>query len=218
VKKILLPAVLCIAGALLNIALNKLIVLTGHTGLPLYMDTIFIVAITLWGGLFWGSLCGVLTNLIGNTINANGLEVYLYALCCIATALVTWLFVRFFPRELDFSLQYAKREQMRRTAGIESESGKLYRVLEKVIALTLLSFALCIAMSVLGGLITTVILAMNPSQLEQRGILSETMFGEKFSVLLREILARIPVNIIDRPIAAFCGYGIALGLRRVVNK
>jgi len=210
-------AVLCLAGALLNIQLNRLTFLT-VLPLPLYMDTVFTVALTFWGGLFWGILCGAITNLIAHTYWFSGWELYLYTICNIATALITWMFIRLFPRELDFSLRYAKHEQIQRAAGIASESGKLFRVLERVIALALLSFALCIAMSILGGAITTVILQINPARLEQRaywGILSDTMFGENFSVLLTEILARIPINIADRLIAAFGGYGIALCLRKL---
>ena len=107
------------------------------------------------------------------------------------------------------------------TAGIDRTSGNSFMMLSRVVALTLLSFALCLAMSVLGGSITAFILQINPLQLEQRaywGILSDTMFGENFSVLLTEMLARIPVNIVDRLIAAFGGFGIALALRRLKEK
>jgi len=206
-------AALCLAGALLNIALTRLCI---RTGIPLYMDTVLTVTLTLGGGLFWGALCGVFTNLIYQTIWFWGWEGYLFTLCSIATALITWLFIRIFPQELDFSTRHAKREQMIHTLGIERGSGKLVKVMDRVIVLFLLSFALCIAMSILGGLLTAVILGLNPSLEGQRGltvILRDIMFGKDNPVLLVEISSRIPINIIDRLIAVFGGYGIAVGLK-----
>jgi hypothetical protein len=47
-RRFVLP-VLCIAGALLNIAGERVFLI--WLGLPLYMDTPFTVALTLYGGL-----------------------------------------------------------------------------------------------------------------------------------------------------------------------
>jgi hypothetical protein len=207
---------LCFAGALLNIALNRINLLVA---LPLFMDTVLTVALTFYGGLFWGTLCGVLTHLIYYTIWFEGWEMSLYTLCSMATALITWLFIRLFPRELDLSSRHAKYEQMLRTAGIERRSGKLAKVMDRAIVLTLLSFALCLAMSVMGGLITAIILEINSSLQGQRafgGILSDTMFSPNIPVLVVEITARIPINITDRLIAAFAGYAIALGIKKLL--
>jgi hypothetical protein len=88
---------LCIAGALLN---NVFTVVAGKLNIPLFLDTVFTVTLTLTGGLFWGALTGALTNLIYNTLFYWGWEGYLFTLCNIATAVVTWLFMRFFPQEL----------------------------------------------------------------------------------------------------------------------
>ena len=208
---------LCLAGALLNIMLNKLSLLVG---LPLFMDTVLTVALTFHGGLFWGTLCGVLTHLIYYTIWFEGWEMSLYTLCSIATALITWLFIRAFPRELDLSSRYAKYEQKLHTAGIERKSGKLVKLMDRAMVLTLLSFALCIAMSIMGGLITAIILEINSSLQGQRafgGILSDTMFSPNIPVIVVEIAARIPINIIDRLITAFSGYAIALGVKKIKN-
>ena len=209
---------LCLAGAVLNIALNRL---SSLVALPLFMDTVLTVALTFYGGLFWGILCGALTHLIHNMIWSGGWEMSLYVLCSMATAFLTWLFIRFFPRELDLSSRHAKYEQMLRTAGIERQSGKLVKVMDRAIVLTLLSFALCLAMSVMGGLITAIILEINSSLHDQRvfgGMLSDTMFSPNIPVLVVEITARIPINIIDRLITAFAGYAIALGLSKLKIK
>jgi len=76
--------VLCLAGVVLNIAVNRFFVY--YLGLPLFMDTIFTVAVTLVGGVFWGALCGALSTIIGKTIWFSDFISYLFFLCSIATA------------------------------------------------------------------------------------------------------------------------------------
>ena len=214
-RKTILMIALCLAGALLNIVLNRLDLLAG---LPLFLDTVLTVALTFYGGLFWGALCGVLTHLIHYLIWFAGWEMSLYTLCSIATAVLTWLFIRFFPRELDLFSRHARYEQLLRTAGIERRSGSFAKLMDRAIVLTLLSFALCLVMSVMGGLITALILKINASLHGQRalgGILSDTMFSKNIPMPVVEIAARIPINIIDRLVAAFGGYAIALGLKKL---
>ena len=217
-KKTLMP-VLCLAGVALNIAVNRFFVY--YLGLPLFMDTIFTVSVTLIGGPFWGATCGALSTIIGKTIWFSDWISYLFFICSIATALITWLFIRFFPSELDLSSEQAKYEKMIATAGIGSKSGKLAQSMNRVIVLLLLSFALCLVISVLGGLISGLILLINPSQIGERvlaGLLSDTMSGGAVPIFLAEILSRIPVNIIDRLIAAFGGYGAAVVFRRMIRR
>ena len=216
-SKIIMP-VLCLAGVVLNIAVNRFFVY--YLGMPLFMDTIFTVAVTLIGGVLWGALCGALSTIIGKTIWFSDFISYLFFLCSIATAFVTWLFIRFFPSELNLSSEQAKYEKMLHTAGIAGRSGKLAASMNRVIVLLLLSFALCLVISVLGGLISGLILLINPSQIGERvlaGLLNDTMSGGAVPVFLAEILSRIPVNIIDRLIAAFAGFGIALLLKKGNN-
>jgi len=214
--------VLCLAGVALNIAINRFFV--QYLGLPLFLDTILTVTVTLIGGLFWGTICGALHNIVYQTIWWNGWEPYLFSICSIATALITWLFIRFFPNELDLSSEHAKYEKTLRMAGIGRKSDKpvspteLAQAMDRVIVLILLSLTLCIAISVLGGLISTFILLINSSQTRERvlgGGLSDTMFSSAVPVLLVEILTRIPVILIDRLITAFAGYGIAMLLKKM---
>jgi len=198
-----------IAGAMLNIAINRLGL---ATGIPLYVDTILTVSVTLAGGLFWGVVCGALSNIIGHSIWFRGWEMYLFTLCNIATAFITWLFIRAFPRELQF------RQAAPPTA---LKSNRLNIAMGRIIVLMLLSFALCLAMSILGGSIAALIMGLSPSSIEAwyvTGILSSTLFGYGLPLILVEILSRIPINIIDRLIAAFGGYGIALALHGLLRR
>ena len=203
------PVFLCLAGAMLNIALNRL---CARMGFPLYMDTVLTISVTFTSGLFWGALCGALTNLVAHSIMFWGWEGYLFALCNVATAIITWLFIRLFPNELRLGAKTYKT-----APHIVSKSSRLNMVIERMIVLILLSFALCLVMSILGGLITAFILALNPSHTGERGLsvlLSATMFGSSLPVILVEIVSRIPINIIDRLITAFLGYGIAFIFKR----
>jgi hypothetical protein len=89
--------------------------------------------------------------------------------------------------------------------------------MDTVIALTFLAFALCIAMSVMGGVISAAIWGASSSYPYESSLLiwlSKTMFAENTPTLVKEIVARIPVNMIDRIITAFAGYGIAILLRK----
>ena len=113
------------------------------------MDTMWTITITFIGGPVWGCVTGILTNLTGHTYNFWGYEDYLFALCNIATALITWLFCRIFPQELSYRHLRPNQESF-----TPVKSRHLDETMSKVFALTLLSFTLCFVMSILGGLIT----------------------------------------------------------------
>ncbi|WP_461247713.1 hypothetical protein [Treponema sp. R6D11] len=193
----------------MNIAIH---VLARRAGLPLYLDTILTVSLTLASGLFWGLLTGALTNIIESTFYFSGWEGYLFAICNMATALVTWLFIRFFPRELSLSNRPPETSQ-------NPSSRRLAEAINLMIVLILLSFCLCLVISVLGGVIASFIQSIDPNLSVKQwstADLTATMFGQNIPAVLAEILSRIPVNIIDRLITAFAGYGIALGIKRII--
>jgi hypothetical protein len=89
----------------------------------------------------------------------------------------------------------------------------------------MLSFAMCIVMSVLGGLTAAVIEFLKTYWLEAPSGSSgaegpESLF--KLTLLRRhlplvgvEILSRIPINVIDRLISVFGAYGVASLLNNV---
>ena len=201
---------ICITGAFLNIASNVLFAYLMK--LPLFMDTIFTIAVTLSFGLVWGVLCGVLTNLTSSLIWFQGWGGLLFAFCSIAAACTTWLFMKLFPYELNMTKTAPKMPYD------IYKKNNINKLMDKIIVLILLSFALCLAMSVLGGLIAAIILSQ-PSSHSPGAVISmwfrETMFSGNFPVFLSEIFTRIPVNIIDRLISVFAGYGIAFGIRAI---
>jgi hypothetical protein len=203
---------LCLAGALLN---NAFPVLAKPSYFPLFLDTVFTVTLTLRGGLFWGVLTGALTNVIYNTFFFWGWEGYLFTLCNIATAVVTWLFMRIFPRDLGWLCQ--GRDALPPAFPSPFKSRRFEMVADRVIVLILLSFGLCIAMSVLGGIISALIQIFNPVYVKQPFV-SADMFDRKLPIILTEIMSRFPQNIIDRLITAFCGYGIAVLIQKTGSR
>ena len=221
-KRSMFTLFLCLTGIILNIILSRLNL---RIALPLYMDTIFTVSVTFVGGLFWGMLTGFLTNIIGHSIHFWGWEGYLFALCNIATAVITYLFIQFFPNELKLINQPVHQSLSSVFLNKSFRNSYLLKlIIERVVVLILLAFSLCFVMSILGGLISAFIYYLrycpdikqinNPAS----GLISFMMFSENMPIIIKEILSRIPINIIDRLIAAFTGYGIAFIASKLFKK
>ena len=145
----------------------------------------------------------------------------MFALCSIATALITWFLMRLFPNELDLRLEFltAKREgnfPAAKSRKVSYNKSVFGMVMDKVIVLIILSFALCLVISFLGGVIAAFIITFttnyNTSVTGISALFSKSMFEGDTPLILTEIAARIPVNIVDRLISAFAGFGIALGV------
>jgi hypothetical protein len=183
----------------------------------LYLDTIFTAAAAFAGGLVSGIISAVLTTVLyglANTIT-TGMPYfgayYLYMLCSIAIVLLVRLFARFFPEECDSV----------RVIGGQTQpyNGKI-RQGSLFIMLATLSLVMCLVVSVMGGLISAGITAIT-GVVDKSGP-PETYFRlgfikQGFNLTASEILARIPVNIADKPIAVFGGYGIAFLVKKIVK-
>jgi len=184
----------------------------------LYLDTIFTAAAAFAGGLVPGLISAVLTTVlygIAFTIKTGTPyfgAYYLYMLCSVAVALLVRLFARFFPKEC---------ERVRVTGGRdEANNGKLNHG-SLFIMLASLSLVMCIAISIMGGLISAGITTVT-GVVDKSGP-PETYFRlgfirQGFSLTASEILARFPVNIADKPIAVFAGYGVAFLVKKIVSR
>jgi len=216
-RKIILMLLFSLAGAAANIFLNKVFAASG-IGLPLYIDTVLTISVTLIGGLFWGCLTGALTNILGHTLSFWGWEGYLFMLCSIVTALITWKFFCFFPGELNLTAAQKKNKSKFTTY---SKSLLMDKFMNIFFVLTLLSFTLCIAISIMGGLLSYLIEVIRMHTAES-GITNPSSqpsdFYAGFPLILREIISRIPINIIDRLISVFFGFGIAWVIGRIIKK
>ena len=188
-----------------GIANNGLMWLSFYFPKGLYMDTMFTVAAAFIGGLIPGLISAVLTTVIYGIIYnfIMGMSYfwawYFYILCSVIAVLLVCLFVCMFQVP---------------TGGRAYQLGRLF------IMLTTLSLAVCILVSITGGLISTCISML--SNVVPKDNPPETLFRlglirQGFSLLASEILGRIPVNLADKPIAVFGGYGISLLIRRALK-
>ncbi|GHV93986.1 hypothetical protein AGMMS50293_03060 [Spirochaetia bacterium] len=181
---------LCLAGTAANYGLMRFSAIIG-TGL--FLDTAFTIAVTFAGGLTAGIITAVLSTAISGIGWYSFWGFYLFGLCSIATAVLTYIFIRRFSKEPDPGL------------------------LDRIIMLVLLSLGLCALMSVLGGIIAVFIQRVllnpiddpNPETYFKLGLLKNGL-----GLAAAEILARIPVNIVDRFVSVFTGYGAAWLLAR----
>ncbi len=199
-----------IAGALLNMLIQYFS--RGRLGIPLFLDTVLTMTVTFYGGVFWGALTGTLTNLIEQSIFFYGWLPYLYAFCNIAVALVTALFIRWFPQELGINSSAGNSEKP-----LSNNQGKslwLQDLMGRAIVLVLLSFALCLVISVLGGFFAVIIEHFNSSLIADP-VSPELNFRlalvrRHLPAIIVSIGSRIPMNLLDRMISSFTGYGLAV--------
>ena len=198
---------LCLAGSILNVTISRLCFLAE---IPLYMDTIFTISVTLTCGLSFGALCGALTNFISHSLwgLSWAWEGYLFMLCNIATAFVTWFFMRIFPRELNLTAS-------RKMYPVYKDS-LISKLMDRIIINIIFAFVLCIIMSITGGFLAAFIMSYRSVESGITSFFSATMFNLNTPLVFTEIASRIPVNIIDRLISVFAGYGAAAGFRRLL--
>jgi hypothetical protein len=207
---------LCAAGAnyLLAIPLWRI-------GAPLFMDTLFTLAVTFLAGPLWGCICAVFTTFLFYILNADGLPNTLYVLCSIGGVFL----VDFFRR--SYHLLEPKKGDAQSTGGGVVQSTSLrsrtegthtfFNTLSNIIpALFILSLSMCMLMSVSGGLIAWFITTVwsIPSHYFPYSYFLLGLRMNNMPVPLAEILARIPVNIPDRLLSVYGAYGLALVLKR----
>jgi hypothetical protein len=209
-RNIFVPLLFCVVAAFIWIPFDLLRVFYQ----PLWLDTIFVITITFAFELKWGVLCGILTGIARNTLFFIDWTACLFSLCFIATAAVVFLFMRFFPEELGFTAAGASKKHLYKSSRFNS-------LISRVVALLLLSFALTVVISVMGGLISALVIIHSP-EVQHRAtapVLSNALMANtpQIPLVLQEIASRIPINIIDRLVSVFVGYGLARGIVRLMQ-
>lgn len=157
---------------------------------PLFMDTIFTVAITFYCGLVPGVLVGIFHNIITTltlTIRGYTFEplLILFGICGALVAFATWFFAR---HKAEFRIS--------RTITI------LYLVL-----IALFSSLLTI---ISAGTIDFVrfTLAELPDRMAPIKAFTDAFRSQNFSLLSSCFFAQIPISVTDRLITTFAGYGV----------
>jgi hypothetical protein len=85
------------------------------------------------------------------------------------------------------------------------------------IMLTILSLVMCFVISVMGGLISAGITTVT-GVVDKSGWFRLGFIRQGFGLTASEILARIPVNIADKTITVFGGYGIAFLIKKIITR
>lgn len=162
--------------------------------LPLFCDTIFIMALSFFAGPWWGVLAGFFYHLIDFALHRTMELGHLFMLCHFLAALTAGYFKILFIKKSDSRfLLFVK--------------------------LNILAIVLCLVMSVSGGIISYIlnnIEAYNKasSQTDFLTFLWQNKFQSK---LLLQIAVRIPVNIADRFICTFAAWGVYLAAKKLTD-
>jgi hypothetical protein len=189
---------LCGLAALVDFAATFLV---GRCYLPLYLDCIGSMTIAWTLGLIPALAVSAITAALNYAFIHHEWQICLFVICGFASSVITCGFARFFPGVIA-----------PRSAGTAS-------LFERCILLFGLSCVLCIVMSLMGGVISTIIGGMDAWGEAARYPVPENRFKlgflhHRIPVLAREILSRLPVNILDRPITVFTAFAAAAFLRK----
>ena len=194
--------VLCMVSALFNV-----IVCTFNGSIlkaPLYMDTIFNVAMCFCSGLLPGLITGMLLSpiiyflvcryIIGLSVELN-LLTNIWVICVFVEVLLVYVFhTRMKNREAVF----LERPSLQSFIGVAAQ----------LMVLVVLD---CIVISLSGGIIDFVLTVLQtPRASFPEDSFKLGLFRNNVPLLPAAILSRIPINIVDRFIAIFGGYGVSL--------
>jgi hypothetical protein len=191
--------VICVLAAGANIMLNLLVY--SVLQLPLFLDTLFTCAVAFAAGTLPGLFTALLTGILSQATFHSPLWIHLFGLCTIAEILAIRIFRSVLPRrdvrELDE-----------------------YSLIGTVSPLLLLYISICMIVSILGGFIdftTRAVLHIPDYRLFPLTFFKLGLLRNGLPLLVVDILSRIPVNMVDRFIVAFGGYGLGLLLHRIIE-
>jgi hypothetical protein len=169
--------------------------------LSLFLDTVFTCALTFAGGLVPGLIVVVLT-VIDISI-FQGKEFWLFQLCSLAEVLLICL------------LRPGKARRLSSLGGSGPE--KTASFISTLAVLLVLYAAACVTISVLGGIVDFVlydILAEGKAYYSPEDTFKIGLLRGGSPVVVTNILARIPINVVDRFIVIFGGFSLSLPLGR----
>jgi len=205
--------ILCLMSAFANSALSY--VISGLFRVPLYVDTVFTAAMCFTAGIYAGIITGAVLSplfffLVYKLILNESFDVILirniFVICIIAEVFLVTFF-------------YKKIIKTRETAFLEKHAGKqdiFYTFFPVAVPLLLLVVLDCIVISVLGGIVEFIINQFSvPWKYSPSDIFKFGFLRNNAPVLAAGILSQIPINIVDRFIVIFGGYGISLVFRKL---
>ena len=180
--------IFCLVSIILNLALSLLTY--DILKFPLFLDTVFTVAMVFYLGLVPGLIVGILYNFIDVLFNLlvrgiNSPTNIFFSICGAAIVIVTWLFAR---KKTEFQ--------------ISTSITILYLLLISLIS----SFVTII----IGGTFDFIRFSFYdiPDSMAPIKQFTDSFVSQKFSLFAACILGQIPISITDRIISTFAGYGV----------
>ena len=200
--------ILCLISALGNQIPGSF--LTVLTGIPLYLDTLFTVAVFFSLGLIPALITGVFLHIL--LIPAAHIFIYRTD-----TALLTWnlyIFVLCIVVEIFLVYFFHKRWLKHQEAAFLA-SPSLHSFLGMAPLLLMLAVLACVVVSITGGIIDLFITHFTmPRPQAPEDIFKIGLLRNNMPFLASAILSRIPINIVDRFFVIFGGYAISLLYRK----
>ena len=200
--------ILCVVSGILNVTISYFV--NGVGNIPLYLDTLFTVAMCFSAGLLPGIFTAILlpvlttfkyTYLLGLPVE-TAWWTYLFVLCVLFEVLLVF----------SFRKKIAPPDAAFRKAPSFYAFISLAPLLLVIVALD------CIVVSVTGGIIDYVItLLSSPKAFYPEDSFKLGLLRNNVPILASAILSRIPINIVDRFIVIFGGYGVSLLYRKWLN-
>ena len=201
-------AVLCVISAIGNVLGSYL-----HTkmGIPLYLDTIFNAAMCFCAGLVSGIITGALlfpllnfwaTKFLRELPVELGFLGNIWVICIVAEILLVWFFYK----------------KMKKREALFLENPCLHTYIGVGAQLLVLAVLDCIVISVTGGIIDYILSSFSmPRTFSPEDNLKLGLLRNNVPLLATAVLSRIPINIVDRFIVIFGGYGVSLLYRKWIN-
>jgi hypothetical protein len=190
----LIIALSCLAGAAANIALNYLFINVLRT--PLYLDTVFNAAVTFSFGLVPGLITAMLTTVIQGIWHGS---FPIFFLCSFAEVALIWLL----------------NPLRRRNFG--EKIPMVYAVY--IFSRLMLMYIICaLAVSVIGGLVDLLYhdtFGNQKTYISAEDMYKSSLVKSEISLLVKNILSRFPVNVVDRAIVIFGGFFVFLGAKKL---
>jgi len=205
-RRFVIISILCLVSALCNVILNYFICYILH--IPLYLDTVFTIALCFSAGLLPGLLNAafvlpvcfyLLHNYVLPLEPEAGWARYLFTLCVVCEALTVCFYHSKMKKQ---EAVFLKKPSFDSFIGIAA----------KLLVLAVLD---CIVVSISGGIIDFIITRNSaPRPIFPEDTFKLGLLRNNVPVLTTTILSRIPINIVDRFIAIFGGYGISILYRK----
>ncbi len=178
----------CTVSILLNLGTSLLFYDVLH--IPLFLDTIFTVAIVFYLGLIPGLVVGFLFNFVDTLFNFLFRGIFsptnvFFSLCGAAIVLITWAFAR-------------KKEEFQISVPIT------------LLYLLLISLLSSSASILIGGTIDFIRFSYFdiPDSMAPIKQFTDGFLSRKFNLFASCILGQIPISMTDRLISTFAGFGV----------